>query len=223
MKKFFLLIGLFLIASCNVGNTQNSAPVPSENKSETQTAQTTETQKTFSDAVGEQISADPGYAQCIATSKITCGTNFINSYAVNNSSTEICGQFADESLQIACREMVITETAKKTLDHERCNELADQSKKALCIQSVILAKGIKNSDPTVCSNYVLSDQDTDSLENLKDRCVVHIIDQLEPTEKTKGLCGLIVSNDLKASCEARIQEFIDFAKENPVNAETPVK
>ena len=127
MKKFFLLIGLFLIASCNVSNTQHPAPVSSENKSETQTAQTTETQKTFSDAVGEQISADPGYAQCIATSKITCGTNFINSYAVNNSSTEICGQFADESLQIACREMVITETAKKTLDHERCDELADQS------------------------------------------------------------------------------------------------
>lgn len=130
--------------------------------------------------------------QCIESSRYSCGVDFINSYALNNSDEKICQEFRDESLRIACHNMVITETAKKTLDEDRCNALSDD-KKAICIQSTITAKGIKNGDPTVCSNYVLASTDVDTLENMKDRCTIHIIDQLHPTEKTKGLCGLIIN------------------------------
>ncbi len=33
--------------------------------------------------------------------------------------------------------------------------------------------------------------------------MMHIIDQLVPTEKTQGLCGLIVNETAKKSCEER--------------------
>lgn len=168
---------------------------------------------TASDRVGDKIATDPGYAQCIASAKISCATNFINSYAINNSSTDICREFADENLQTSCMEMVVTETAKKTLDIDRCGAITDTDKRALCKQNVITAKGVKNGDPTVCSHFELASSDIDTLENMKDRCVIHIIDQLPSTEKTKGLCGLIVHEEARTACEERIQLMIDLGGE----------
>lgn len=112
--------------------------------------------------------------------------------------------------------MVITETAKKTLDSDRCSSLSDADKRAMCKQNVIMAKGVKNADPTVCSNYELASTDVDTLDNMKNRCVIHIIDQLEPNEKTKGLCGLITDADLVKNCEEKIQLYIDAATPAPI-------
>lgn len=135
--------------------------------------------------MGEIISSNPSYNQCIAQATQQCGENFIRTYSETNSSTDICQQFGDEYLRTACVEMVITETAKKTLDSDRCDGLKDSEKQAICKQNIVMARAVKNSDPTVCSNYVLTSTDVDSLENMKDRCVMYVIDQLEPTEKTK--------------------------------------
>lgn len=177
MKKFLLILSILILSSCTSGSIDDNS-ISSDSNTQTGAVAT----------VSEQISSDPTYYSCVESAKYSCGINFVNSYVQANSSTDICDGFGDDSLRSACRDMVITETAKKTLDLDRCRTLTDSDKQATCIQSVITTKGIKESDPTVCSNYILSSTDIDTLENMKDRCTIHVIEQLEPTSKTKGLC-----------------------------------
>lgn len=203
MKKLsLLLVFVLFLASCFGGKDSQ--------KTSTETSSWV-SQIASSPEVGQKIAQDPGYMQCIRSAEYSCGVNFINSYAINNSDEQICEQFGDQSLRMACKDLVVTETAKKTLDETRCDALSDE-KKALCVQSVITSKWVKKLDPTVCSNYIAAPSDVDSLENLKDRCVVHVIDQLPPTEKTKGFCGLIINKEVQKSCEEKIQMYIDVSK-----------
>ena len=206
MKKFVFFFFVFFLTACG----KNSSTTIVENNPENTPSQTT----SQTVVVGEKIAKDPGYNQCITSATYACGNEFIRAYAVNNSSTDICAQFGDENLQNSCKEMVISETAKKTLDADRCNDFSDADKKISCRQNVLIEKGVKDSDPTVCSNLELTSTDIDTLENLKDRCMIHIINLMEVTEKTKGLCGLIISEEAKMSCESRIQEILDIQKIN---------
>lgn len=168
-------------------------------------------------SVGQDIANNPGYNQCVSSAVYNCWVEFVHEYTQTNSSVDICEQFGDDNLRQLCKDMVITETAKKTLDQDRCQELSTDDQKVKCIQNIILSKWLKNSDPTVCSNYIKSSTDIDTIENYKDRCVIHIIDQLEPNEKTKWLCGLLINQELRTSCETRIQSYIDLQSsvENP--------
>ena len=134
MKKIVLVFSfLFFILSCtsrsdHVGSLESPAVSDSSENG------------AFSDKIGDMIANDPGYAQCISSAKLSCGTSFINSYAVNNSSTDVCKQFSDPGLETACVEMVVTETAKKTLDADRCSAIADVEKQARCKQDVVFAQ-----------------------------------------------------------------------------------
>lgn len=203
MKKFLLILSILLLSSCTSSSIDDNS-ISSDSNTQTGAVAT----------VSEQISSDSAYYSCVESAKYSCGINFVNSYVQTNSSTDICDGFGDDSLRSACRDMVITETAKKTLDLDRCRTLTDSDKQATCIQSVITTKGIKESDPTVCSNYILSSTDIDTLENMKDRCVIHIIEQLQPTIKTKGLCGLIINEEARVSCESRIDSYLNTNPQN---------
>lgn len=207
MKKFLLILSILILSSCSNSHKDDISNIDNS------TIQNVDNSQSAS-IVGDQIASDPAYYSCIESAKYSCGINFINSYVQTNSSTDICDNFGDDSLRLACREMVIIETAKKTLDLDRCRTLTDSDKQATCIQSVITTKGIKESDPTVCSNYILSSTDIDTLENMKDRCVIHIIEQLEPTIKTKGLCGLIINEEARVSCENRIDSYLNTNTQN---------
>ena len=219
MKKILLVAAVMTLTACT--NTANPSRTANNTHTSTPTAESAASGITTSTEVGNRIATDPGYMQCLESARYTCGVNFITGYATNNSDESICDQFSDTNLQNSCREMVITETAKKTLDETRCEALANADKRALCVQDVITTKGVKNQDPTVCSSYVLASTDTDTLENMKDRCVIHIIDQLPPTEKTKGLCGLLINKDLQQNCEQKTQTMIDLIKEQQKHNPNP--
>lgn len=203
MKKILLILSILILSSCTSGSIDDNS-ISSDSNTQTGAVAT----------VSEQISSDPAYYSCVESAKYSCGINFVNSYVQTNSSTDICDGFGDDSLRSACRGMVIIETAKKTLDLDRCRTLTDSDKQATCIQSVITTKGIKESDPTVCSNYILSSTDIDTLENMKDRCTIHVIEQLEPTSKTKGLCWLIINEEARLGCESRIDSYLNATPEN---------
>lgn len=216
MKKIALFIFLLVLSSCwnnTPTNINQEANTPESWVIATSTPQSQNTN------VGERIANDPGYNQCIENARYTCGNQFISAYALNNASTDVCDQFNDDNLKNSCKDMVITETAKKTLDADRCNELKDSEKKLACRQDVLILKWVKNSDPTICSNIEISSSEVDSLENIKDKCVLHIIQQLKPNEKTKWLCGLLISEESKNACENHVQDEINIQNQTEWNQE----
>lgn len=203
-RSIFVFFWMIFLAAC----------APSSENSSSSGASTLPSSRP---SMNGKIAKDPGYQQCIRTAEYQCGVNFVTAYAQNNYDYNICNEFSEEGLRDSCREMVITQTAKRTFDETRCGAIGNPDKKAVCIQEVIMEKGIKKADPTVCSDYVLSSKDTDTLENMKDRCMIHIISQLEPTEKTEGLCGLIVNENARNACRNRVKDFLKNPQENPEN------
>lgn len=76
--------------------------------------------------VSSSVLSDTNYYACVKEASYKCGISFITQYIETKSDTDICAEFTDISLQVACKEMIIIESAKKTLDASLCKKLTNQ-------------------------------------------------------------------------------------------------